>query len=348
MKRAEVMFHTATRIEGFYKWRLINRAGKTVDEGGGKNLLLNQGKDIAMQKFRTYQNYSPYLVGWEQLLRYVAVGTGNSTPTATQTTLDAEVARTKNTLDNGSDNGSWTRISDGVHEFTLTRTFDYSEANGNLTEFGAATSSSGDLVTRALFEDGSGNATVVTKTSDERLAIEYTLRFTLTPTTPTQTQINYYDSDGTTVTLTRYVSVCLNNNTTQYIAGSLADAGADMAIAHGAANLINQGRYALNYFRFMTSDFSQGYGITAVYGDEDYGVTVASYTDGDYYIDLSCEIGPESADKTIYGYQPIIRRSGSVVYGGLTFKFVDSSGNADPVTKDKDYRFKVGYRMSIS
>src|SRR5690606_19968859 len=85
------------------------------------------------------------------LIRYAAVGTDSSTPANSDTGLGSELARTDTTFATET----ITRPSPGVYQLTRFIEFDYSVANGNLTEWGFSSSASAgsNLFNRALFTD---------------------------------------------------------------------------------------------------------------------------------------------------------------------------------------------------
>ncbi|MVN89364.1 hypothetical protein GO986_21755 [Deinococcus sp. HMF7620] len=152
-------------LDGWISYELRSRAGLIVQAGEQHNLLLNQGLDL----LATY--------GFSGLAQYACVGTGTTDPAVGQTALIAEVARTAS----APTGDTITRVSNGVYDFTFTRDFGYSAANGNLTEWGLAAASTGGLAVCERFRDGSNNPVVVTKTSDQQLRLTYTLRVTLSP-----------------------------------------------------------------------------------------------------------------------------------------------------------------------
>lgn len=117
------------------------------------------------------------------LIKYCAVGTDNTAPVVGDTALGTEVGRTSTTYQTEELN----RTTDGVYELTRYIEFDFDEANGNLTEWGFSYDAAGPglLFNRALFLDGSDSPEVVTKTSDYKLRIIYTLEVTLSPVTMT-------------------------------------------------------------------------------------------------------------------------------------------------------------------
>lgn len=182
-------------MKGWLEWRLIDRRGREVRGGEGPNLILDQGLDeIASTQLLTQEGSVGAPATYFPLIRYAAVGTDSTAPDPSQTGLGTEVARTDATFQAET----ITRPSPGVYQFTRFIEFDYSVANGNLTEWGFSSSASAgsNLFNRALFTDSEGNPDTVTKTSAEKLRLTYTLEVSLTPASMTSGSFNL-DGVGT-------------------------------------------------------------------------------------------------------------------------------------------------------
>lgn len=165
---------------GRYKERLTSGPGGL---GRGKvwvvereaeqhNLILNQTYDSLMAQYG-------FLLGI-----WAAVGTGSTPPDATQTSLVSEVARTNVNESGGTGTWAISRVADGVVDFSVTREFTEAQVGGrNLTEWGFAPAQTptGNLMSRELFRDGSGNPVVLTLASDQRLRLIYKWRVTVGP-----------------------------------------------------------------------------------------------------------------------------------------------------------------------
>lgn len=167
----------AAGLSGHLRYRLIDRAGKVAQEGETHNMILDQGLDQI-----------PTTGIGVAMVANCAVGTDNTAPTVSDTALGAEVARTNTTF--ASD--SFTRPSNGTYNIVKSFEFGYSEANGNLTEFGISWSAStpGYLWSRELFRNGSGTPETVTKTSAYKLHLIYELDVALTPVVMTAGSFN--------------------------------------------------------------------------------------------------------------------------------------------------------------
>lgn len=171
-------------LGGWLRWELIDRAGRVRRGGEQHNLITNAGLDLFAS------------VAIETLTTYCAVGTGSAAPDATDETLGAEAARTATAGPGDSDDV--TRPSTGVNRIVRVREFDFNEANGNLTEWGFTNASTGgQLFARELFRDGSGDPATVTKTSDDKLRMTYTLEFTYGPNVATPFTPLVIDGIGT-------------------------------------------------------------------------------------------------------------------------------------------------------
>lgn len=207
--------------------------------------------------------------GMYNATNYVAVGTGSTTPTTSDTSLESEIARTSNA---GGFSDSW--FSDGLSEDReynyrrRTRVFTEEEANGNLTELGCFTSSSGGTMwNRQLFRDELGNPTTITKTSDDQLRIVYDA-YVYIPVTDGVQEITVAGTP--TQFTTRALAVVSSNSW-----------GLNGALRHmanldaGAACLRASDRttfYARNYTNTPT-------------GDNDSSHSIQSYTSGSFYRD---------------------------------------------------------------
>lgn len=113
------------------------------------------------------------------LMAAISVGTGNTAPAVSDTTLVARVATS--TVDEGS---SYTASvgtpgdPDWYTAYTFTRRFGAGAAAGNLAEIGVTASSSPwNCFSRALILDGGGSPTTLTVLSDEYLDASYRLRW---------------------------------------------------------------------------------------------------------------------------------------------------------------------------
>ncbi len=159
-------------LRGWIEWELIDRQGRAVKGGQQSNLILNTGLDY-VASWALGNSHAGTAYGWQG---FAAVGTGSTEPDVTDTELVAELARSNTTI------ASNTSVpTAGVGIYTVTKEFDFGVANGNLTEWGFAPASTGNLSVRELFRDELGDPVTVTKTSDFKLRITYSIELTITP-----------------------------------------------------------------------------------------------------------------------------------------------------------------------
>ena len=153
-------------IEGLYQFRRFR-----IDEHGRehvieqtplfKNLITNVGLDAISQSFG---------------IPAIQVGAGSATPSVTDTSLQAFIAGTSNSLsdprgfvNNGSERYYWRR---------RTMRFAQGAAAGNLSEVGVSSATTGGtLLSRALIRDSSGNPTTITVTAMDFLDVLYECRW---------------------------------------------------------------------------------------------------------------------------------------------------------------------------
>src|SRR5690606_32173470 len=158
----------AIAVEGYFTVELIHaRSGLVKRRLRFRNLITNAGLDALAGG-----------TGISDLINYLAVGTGSSEPSYTDTTLNAEIARTNSNAGFGDSNamvGSgdlveyWRRIR--------TRVFTENQANGNLAELGFFSAADGGTMwNRQLFRDELGNPTAITKTPEDQLRVRYEYR----------------------------------------------------------------------------------------------------------------------------------------------------------------------------
>lgn len=157
-----------------------------TDTGFQKNLVLNQGLD-----FFGGNNGS-------SMFGRCAVGSGNSTPLITQTSLDVFVASQTGTLYSTK----YDYIDDGSNLYKTNQVYRYRFSNigdVNLSEVGLASQGSTKdntyLCTRALIKDALGAPTSISIKSDETLDIFYRL-WNVHSLLDTKGQINLLDGSG--------------------------------------------------------------------------------------------------------------------------------------------------------
>ena len=327
------------KVEGWIDLKLIDRSGKVIFEHQQSNLILDKGIIYAAQN-RDFAN----------LHTYIAVGTGSTAPNASQTALVSEVARTNLTLNLGPDSEV---IVNGDGDYTIRRTrgFDYNQANGNLTEFGGSNSSSSSagVNTRELFRDADGNPIVITKTSNERLAITYSLRIIITPVTLTDYGTLEFKDNNNNVVATRLVKHTFTRHT-------ITTRGIDLSIfaknayTDSGGSVVLGGSYDV-VLAYLSSYPNTSYlGSSPEVGSSNANAMTFSYvgfSSGQGTFGLSNELGPEASDRTIYG---VVLGTMPTYNPGRSYiaVFTNPDGTANPFIKNKDYRLRMIFRFSIS
>lgn len=134
----------------------------------------------------------------------VRVGSGNSTPAASQTQLDNTIASTNAIQDSGSVTKQ-TTIS--PYYVAAKRTYRFAEgvAAGNISEVGCGWGNGLDLWNRALVKDLNGDPTTITVLSDEFLDVIVEVRFY--PTQSFSGSFNLLNKTGQTVSTHTYTGL---------------------------------------------------------------------------------------------------------------------------------------------
>lgn len=180
-------------IAGEFRCVVLKEDG-TVKEDTGyqKNLLLDQGLEFFGGNYGSTLN-----------LRLL-IGSGNSTPEVTQTTLDAPVSIASSTSINND--YSYVDGGDGIYKFWEERVYRFTNiANINISELGLTSSRANGstsplidnywLTTRALIKNLSGNPTTITLLEGEFLDVYYKIHKVL-DISEKSTVINMTDGDG--------------------------------------------------------------------------------------------------------------------------------------------------------
>jgi len=172
-KESDIML--PTRVGGTYRCRVFKAdTGRLVrDTGDMPNLITNYG--LSRINLTTWNNDNA---------RYCQVGTGNTAPQVTDTSLASYLATsdlrpygTPHATGNSRANGILTRPYYWYARSTWR--FNPGEATGNIQELGVGPSTSGNLVSRCLTVNESGVPTTVTVLADEYLEVTWTFYFYL-------------------------------------------------------------------------------------------------------------------------------------------------------------------------
>jgi hypothetical protein len=150
------------RVAGWFKLEAIGLDGRVRPLAEFPNLITNGGLD---QLGNSAQGGGPW--------NTCAVGSGNTAPAITDTTLQSIVASTTTDF---SDNGLGTAQSTPPYFGTGIKTWQFAvgAAAGNLSEVGVGQTATA-LFSRALILDGGGSPTTITVLSNEALNVTYTL-----------------------------------------------------------------------------------------------------------------------------------------------------------------------------
>lgn len=175
-------------LKGFFTVELIDAKTKEVKRRlEFENLITDAGLNaLAATQIGTLCN------------SYMACGTGAVAPAVTDTILGAEVAsRSNSTGGIAGTSGSGPAFAYWFQK--TTRNFIESQVNGNLTELGLFTASSGGTMwCRQLFKDGAGAPTVIVKTAAEQLRVTYEIRLY----SPADVTVNPLAISGTNYSIT--------------------------------------------------------------------------------------------------------------------------------------------------
>lgn len=244
------LLKSLTQVEGW--WRLcVRRPDGRVrkDTGWFPNIIT----DVGLNQIGTLSTY----------MSVCRVGTGSATPTALDTGLGAQVASTSSIQ-------SSINAAQGSEPYygSLTRTWRFAAgvATGNLTEIGVGFDAGGNIFSRALILDGSGNPTTITVLADEFLDATYQLRLK-PPLVDVNSSINISGTDYDTITRAARVT-----NSTSWGSPSTG----------GGSNTFNFEMYTGNIAAITTLPTGQHYFTVAgslAYGDgnlyRDFQVTVS-------------------------------------------------------------------------
>lgn len=167
------------RYRGWYRAYTTDPEGNiTKDTGFFPNLITNIGLDY----IGTCPNYNvSYSI--QDFTNTCVVGTGNTTPAYTDTTLQAGIALVSNLGGGGcGSNTSYNAGPPAYWQGQRSFTFAAGTATGNIAELGVGPSINGAtgatqlLFSRALVVDGGGSPTVIPVLATEALTVTYVLQ----------------------------------------------------------------------------------------------------------------------------------------------------------------------------
>jgi hypothetical protein len=255
------------RVGGEYRVKVI-RAGLPVkDTGWMPNIVTNIGLDRLLSRTVNPTNIC-------------RVGTGSSTPVATNSALDSQIG--------SQGSASYASLNEGTPNYqtliTATYTFTLGAVVGNITELGVgATTSGADLFSRALILDGGGAPTTISVTAADQLIVVYRFR--------------YYPP------LTDNVVVVNLSGTNYTITGRVANIG-----TAGFASILNNVSTSLAELLGITNGSVRGTGSTlgAITASPTGGTLVSSatsdalvaYTTGTFFRDWTYTVSAASGNST--------------------------------------------------
>lgn len=203
------------------------------DTGYQKNLILNQGLDFLGGNKGSIIN------------NYCVIGSGNSSPTITQTQLDAAIAIT-NGLSSASDY-SYVDKGDNLYRMWEEKRYRFEGLQDvNISEVGLASQgniSTYWLTTRALIKDSLGNPTAITIKAGEVLDVYYKIHKVIDLQDKTFV-VNMLDGDGGSIpynVVIRPTEVGLSDKNT--VSSAISQVGkatyaGDLFISAGVAELV--------------------------------------------------------------------------------------------------------------
>ena len=298
-----------TGISGEYRV-VVNRAdGTATDTGWFKNLILDQGLD-------RFGNS-----GGNVVYNYARVGTGVSTPVATQTQLDSQLAVSAG----GGAAGATANEGAPLYRTTLTHTYAFAQGAvvGNITEIGIGWATTGaTLFSRALILDNLGSPTSITLVALDQLTVYYRLRIV-----PTLT-----DATGSvTIASTNY-------NFTVRVA-SVASFGQNQ-YAYSSADYWTAGAGSTTYGAGATLQGVTAYGPSGSATGTDGTVSASGYTAGTYYRDsnFSWSISAGNATGGIQGLR--------ITWGVTYLPFAYQVYFATPIPKTSTNVLNLVFRFS--
>lgn len=330
-------------ISGYIKWAVINQDGTVDKKGEHKNLILDQGLDQVAEYY------------YGQLSVYCAVGTGNTSPAASDVGLVAESARTNNYLTSptGSCGSTWTDATTVVYK----RTYDFPKGtlNGTYYEVGFSPIdvAGNNLFSRALFQV-SGSPAGVTVNSEQILRVVYELTVSISPSTSSAGTF-----DITNIGTIGYTHSVQKNSQTDYLYTE-ALSGID---ASGLPSFIDSTIYTMALepsvneatsgadFALYVLASGEAFTLSAAgssVSDIGTGVSVKSvrsaYVSGNNYVDRVATYGVNDANYTHYGYLIGAANNSYDQYSPYAVRIDD----ADVYTKANTHELEITFRLSWS
>lgn len=348
----EFEINAKTKVSGRLKLKTITRDGNVKSTAEFENLALNGLLRDGVLRDNVLTN-SGFVSGIYQYK--IAVGTGVQTePQVTETQLGNLLDKTFCNVRGVKEFPivyDTTDLTTGYFSLFFDAEFDYNEAVGDITELGLEpyTSTQG-LMTRALIRDDQGNPTTLSKSSNEKLVIEYEIRMsTLAPMLLTApgldagSDVNFWVSPH----VPRVGYNGLNNPESQdirdpsYHYASVADTDEFRDPRNANVN------YSYSYFDAIMSCNK----VLGVDADQLYGISGNQFQ-------FFNRVQPETSDRTTAGIKLSPRGAQGSPYTGAslipTTSYLGALGQLNAVAVDastghmKPFVIPAGYRMDIN
>lgn len=175
-------------IAGEVTFNVINNhSNEIISTNKSRNIVLNKGLNALADSTTN-----------DSIFTWCIVGSGTSTPVATQNQLDVAVSIVRSNSRTSTYN--YTDAGDGLYKVSRTHKYIFTGLNNvNITEVGLVNTSTSissyNLCTRALIKDALGNPTAITVKTGETLEVFYTL-WQVFSTADSVRQVNMLDGDG--------------------------------------------------------------------------------------------------------------------------------------------------------
>lgn len=303
-------------------------------------MILNSGLDSICTQRAYGANNATFFV---RPFAYAAIGTGSTAPTATDTSLDAQVGA------RSASNGGFSDTQDGGFdaganivwaESTITRVIAIT-SNVNATEWGLAEGASSNLSVRELFradplDNGSSPITLTLEDGDE-LQLVYTIRveaeweyqaatFVITGA-PGNDASGTHDGYATASGGAAATAARARETLSALWPGGIGVGGGFTNSAYLTYNLTDQ------------SSVGKAQDMTSATGS--LAVTDAAYTPGTFYRDASAQFGTSVANGTHYAWQLSYHTTGNA---GLRFLLDDPAY----LTKTGTHKLSLTVRKSVA
>ena len=205
-------------LKGRVRWQVLDERGVPevprtpsgvavgpVEGVAQVNLITDLGLD-RLAELNFFERSPTSTLAWR---RRLAVGTGSTAPDISDTTLDNEVQRasTSGTFSNGTNTYAYESGDEVFRAVSRVTRIATMTADRNLTEFGLAQNTTGDILIRELLRDGGGTPITVSLLNGKTLRLDHDLTVEV-PAPPagatTTIDVEEYDAGNNLVATTPY------------------------------------------------------------------------------------------------------------------------------------------------